>query len=397
MAITLQRTGKPSTAQAAATTTYYLAGSGPSLTANATESNRQVVVRTAGTTSKLAIMVTANDRAASTLRLRKNTANGNQSAAITASTTGQFEDAVNTDAIAATDVFNYQLVTGAGGTTFVMNSISHLFDSSVNTSQRLVVHIAGAIADEEWPLSGVQAGSAIAGNQLKTYSTCTIKNLAVLVSANTRDGDCTVSLRKNAAGEALTVTIPASTAGLFEDTTNSSAGVNGDLFCWRTVRGGAAGACTVQYIAGDRETTDRKFVLPSFGSNPALAATTVFYTVSASNINSTAAEVDAQTQARANYTLTNLRVFIATNTIVGDSTYTLRKNGADTALFVTITSLTAGEFEDIVDSVPVIASDLLSYEFTGGGAGTSLLVRNSQMTATADGGGGSTLLLMGVG
>lgn len=399
MAIVLQRTGKIATGQAASTTSYYLAGSGPNLTASATESTRQVTVRTAGTVSKLAIMVVANDRAASTLRLRKNTANGNQSASITASTTGTFEDAVNTDALVATDVFNYQLVTGAGGSIFNFNAISHLFDSGTNTSQRMVVHINGAIGNNEpFPLAGIQAASPIAGNQLKIYGNGgTFKNLAVLVSANTRDADCTVTLQKGGVNQTLTVTIPTTTAGLFEDTTHTDAAVNGDLFSWNTVRPGTTGNCVVQYVAVDFETTDRTFYLSGFGTSAPVAAATVFYGISFSNTTSAAAESDSQSLARMSYTLTNLRVFTATNTITADSTFKVRKNGADGNLTVTITASTSGAFEDVTHSDSAVASDLLNYQFTAGATGTSVNIRSSQLLATVSASGGSTLLMMGVG
>lgn len=399
MAIILQRSGKIATGQAASNTSYYLAGSGPSLTASATESTRQVTVRTAGTTSKLAIMVVSNDRGASTLRLRKNTANGNQSASITASTTGTFEDASNTDALVATDVFNYQLVTGAGGSVFNFNAISHLFDSGTNTSQRMVVHVNGAIGNnEDFPVSGQQSGSAIAGNQVKIYGNGgTFKNLAVLVATNTRDADCTATLQKGAVNQTLTVTIPTTTTGLFEDTTHTDAAVNGDLFSIRTVRPGTTGAVTVQYMALDFETTDRTFLLPSFGTTTPVAAATVFYGISFSNTVSAAAEADAQSQARMSYTLTNLRVFVATNTITANSTFNLRKNGADGNLTVSITASTGGAFEDVTHSDSAIATDLLNYQFVAGATGTSLIIRSSQLTANGATLGGSTLLMMGVG
>lgn len=400
MATVVQRTGKMATAQAASVTTYYFAGCGASSLANTTETSRQVTVRTAGTTSMMTIMVTANDRGTSTLRMRKNTANGNQVVTITASTTGKFEDVSNTDALVATDVFNYQLVTGAGGSTFNFNAMSHLFASGTNTSQRLVCSLAATIGNnDELPLTGVQSGSAIAGNQLKIYGNGgTFKNLALYVSANTRDADCTVTLRKAAVSQTLTVTIPTTTTGLFEDTSNTVAAVNGDLFDWLSVRPGTTGSCTVQYIACDFETTDRTFYFNSSGSITPVAASTVYFTISASNSVSSATETDAQTEARAAYTLSNLRVFTASNTVVGDSTFNLRKNTADATLTVTITSLTAGAFEDVTHTDSVVASDVLDYKLVVGGAGTSLIIRNTQMLATLPATGTTAFLtLLGAG
>lgn len=82
-----------------------------------TESLLQTLSQIPMTLSYLGIRVTANTvTAASTLRSRINAANGNQVVSITASTTGFFEDAVNTDVLAGTEEINTQLITGGTGT-----------------------------------------------------------------------------------------------------------------------------------------------------------------------------------------------------------------------------------------------------------------------------------------
>lgn len=400
MAIVLQRTGKVTTSQAASVTTYYYAGSGAITTTSTIESNRQAIIRTAGTASKMNIMVTSNDRGASTLKFRKNTADGNQVASITASTTGNFEDATNSDALAATDIIDYQLVTGAGGTAFNFNSISHLFDSGTNTSQRLVSHVGSGLgAGDFYPISGTVTGSLESNMQCKIYGNGGIfKNLAVFCSANTRDGDCTVRLRVNGVATAMTATIPASTTGTFEDVANTVSAVANDLVCHIANRGGTVGACTIQYVAVDFETTDRTFLMNCFGSVTPPAATTGFLVTSGGNTASVAVEANAQTLGRSVYTLSNLRVFVAANTINEASIFNLRKNAADATLTVSITGLTAGAFEDVTHTDPIIATDAINFKYVTGATGTSLIIRNSTMLAQASGGSsGSTLLLMGVG
>lgn len=401
MATVLQRTGRVGSIQSASNTSYMVAGSGAHTSPSATETERQVVIRSAGTTSRLAIMVTANDRGASTLRMRKNTANGNQVAAITAATTGLFEDAINTDAFVATDLFNYELTTGAGGTNFIYNNISHLFSATTNTSQRLVYSLNGGIGNNDpHPLSGTLSGSGANGNQTKIYgSGGTIKNMAVFVSSNTRDGDCSIILRIGVANQALAVTIPASTAGLFEDIVDAIAVVANDEVSWLSTRGGTAGACTAQSVACDFETTDNTFLLSSFGTITASAATTIYFVINGVNNNSSTTESDAQALGRTSYTLNNLKTFINTNGINEASTLRTRKNGANGNLSVSITGLTVGAFEDVANSDTVISTDLINFQFIGGATGTTLLLRHELLTATVAPTIGSNQLLpiMGVG
>ena len=94
--------------------------------ANTTESTFQYSHLTA-TLSNLEIFLQTNAvTATSTLKLRKNGGNGNQTISIAASTTGYFEDTTNTDSILATDEVNYQLITGGTGTSMTIISMGSL-------------------------------------------------------------------------------------------------------------------------------------------------------------------------------------------------------------------------------------------------------------------------------
>ena len=60
----------------------------------------------------MTISVSSNTGIESTLTMRKNGANGNQTITIPASTTGIFRDTVNTDDFGLSDLGNYQLISG---------------------------------------------------------------------------------------------------------------------------------------------------------------------------------------------------------------------------------------------------------------------------------------------
>ena len=88
---------------AAASTTLYLVCGVGARVASTTEAGAQVTYRSAGTLSLLYFRVYENSRGSSTFGTRVNGVNGNQSVSIGASTTGEFEDTVNTDSIVAGD------------------------------------------------------------------------------------------------------------------------------------------------------------------------------------------------------------------------------------------------------------------------------------------------------
>jgi hypothetical protein len=114
-----------------AATTNYLATSGHIATST-TEAETRGQINVATTASKLEIYLSANTVSAdSTFRLRVNGADVNQSVTITASTTGWFEDASNSDVIASGDELAYSLVTGATGTSMTIQTTAMLLTMAV--------------------------------------------------------------------------------------------------------------------------------------------------------------------------------------------------------------------------------------------------------------------------
>lgn len=97
-------------------------------TALATEADAQVKAILGGSLSNFNVSVHSNGiTAATTLRFRKNTANGNEVISIGSGLTGTFEDTTNTDTVAAADLVNYQYVTGGTGTTITMDNWGIMF------------------------------------------------------------------------------------------------------------------------------------------------------------------------------------------------------------------------------------------------------------------------------
>src|SRR3989304_6437889 len=95
----------------------------------AAEASAQVIYRTAGTLSKLLVVVSgrAGSFGSATVKIRKNTADGNMSVSIPADTSGIFEDNSNTDTVAAGDTLDYAVTCAAGSFGVPIASINTLF------------------------------------------------------------------------------------------------------------------------------------------------------------------------------------------------------------------------------------------------------------------------------
>ena len=127
-----------SDSQTAGTTNYY-AFQGR-LAGDTTESDVLAESNLAFTASLLQINISANTIVLdSTLRIRINSANGNQIVTITALTSQVFQDTVNTDSIVATDTLDYQIVTPSTVTAITIRSISVLGDSSSGLTKSVSV------------------------------------------------------------------------------------------------------------------------------------------------------------------------------------------------------------------------------------------------------------------
>lgn len=121
--ITAGAIGTSSTPSISFNTTYYIALGG-AIKVETTEPQTQQKVRDSFDFSNLTVNITANSvNGASTLRTRKNGANGSQSVPIPASFTGIAVDITNEESFISTDEINCQLVTGGTSGTMEIRQV----------------------------------------------------------------------------------------------------------------------------------------------------------------------------------------------------------------------------------------------------------------------------------
>jgi hypothetical protein len=223
-----------------------------------TEATGAYTFRTAATLSDLHVSCNTNTvLAASTVYSRIAGASGNLTVSIPASTTGIYDDAVNTDAVAIGQTVNSMITAGAGGTSINLVTCSYKSTSAVmqsgNQSATVTTTNFGTtvfLALEAHP----QANNTTEANvQTLARFNFVARNLFVRFTTNTVNGTSTVVTRKSGADGNLTVSIPASTSGNYEDTTHSDAVVPTDTYNFSVALGGTSGttnitACNVEQV-----------------------------------------------------------------------------------------------------------------------------------------------------
>lgn len=386
-------------------TTNYAALGGNLGSKGTTETSEQITYRSPGTLSSLYVLVVTNaNTATSTFRTRKNTANGNQSVSVGSTVTGVFEDLVNTDTVVAGDLLNYQGVTGATGSNLLVSQLGIIFTATTSTVKKMVCTNTGVLSTASAtlfsPLQGVDSVSATeANNQYKSRVAGTVKNLQVHISANSRTTATTFNSRKNTANGTLTVSVGSAATGFFEDTTHTDNIVATDLINYASTTGTGAGTISFNNIAAEITTTNGSFVFLKGSSSIGLAAGATTWQVVDGAVSNTTPESSAQNIPRMAFTAANLQIFSVANSTTTASTMVLRQNTANSTLSISITAATTGIFEDIIDTVAILATDNIDYQITAGATGPlnyTLIGMTGTVTAPLATNTGTTLLMMGV-
>jgi len=368
----------------AASTTWYTAGAITGLATDTVEAVDQHTARVAGTFSGLHAKVITNDRAQSTFRFRVNGANGNQSLTIPASTTGEFSDLVNTDAVVDGDEFNYQMVSGAGGTTLDLSVLSVLFGSAgaYTVYRTITVTVTGSGTVSYATPGGGQGNATETLKQLKFKSAGTAKNLFAYVETNSRSTTSTIRLRKNAANGNGVLSIGAGTTGYFEDTSNTDSIAVDDLVNFSSTVGTGSGTFGAGIGIGFEATNQQQVS----GTGPITVTTSqTRYGPIAGRVTDISTEANIASDLTVPTVLSYLAIYVGTNTITASSTFRLRRNSANGNSVVTIAASTTGWFEDASNTDELAATDDVNFSLVTGGTGTSLIYHtvSSLLTSVA--------------
>lgn len=360
--------------------TQYLAVSGSSRN-NGSEALLQAIARASYTLQNLMVVVTTNTSVnTSTVRTRKNGANGNLTVAIGPGVTGTIEDTVNSDTLVATDLFCYQFVTPVDGNLTTISCVSTvLSDPSGSSPPQLAFDPNVAARNSglafETPPEGCLVPAQLSSEirvQDKFRTAATLSNMRLWVATNTLNvGTSTVFTRINNVNGTLTANIPFGVTGAFDDLTHSDQVNPGDTLNSQVTASGSSGTIKVSSFQLLSSSAGRRLYtqFDTSGGQTQAAGTTSYYWLQ-SALPAQATEALVQFKPRCAGFLKNLYFYANVNAHAGVTTITLRQNGADTALSVAIASGITGAVEDVVHTIPYVAADLLNWSIvTDGGAG----------------------------
>ena len=230
----------------------------------------------------------------------------------------------------------------------------------------LICNTAGTTANGEnvtrsYPVGGAaQTQTKGAEAALRSRSAGTLSGLYVRLSANTRTSTSTWKSRINGADGAQSVSIGAAATGSFEDVTNTDTIAVGDSIMTAVALGAGFGSLTPQVHGLSFETsTGGAHPLPgTVSSGAGLSITTsVVYLMPGPGFMATGTEANHSIKPKMAVRASGLGAYITNGSVSDTVTFTVRKNGADTALAFTSLGGVTGWFENITDEVTFDAED----------------------------------------
>lgn len=209
--------------------------------------------------------------------------------------------------------------------------------------------------------------SGIADVQYRTRVATTFSNLRIRVSANGNTNSSTFTFQINGSNGNQTVTIPASSgAGDFEDTTNVDTVAVNNLVNYLLVTGmGAHNDINVitQVMQVHADAASRATL--AAGELGGLNINDVEFgslEMRASRSLVSGPESQAQLKLREPFDFSNMFIRIAFNDLNNASLFTLRVNGADSLLEISVPGGQTGFFENTTDTVSAVVDDLVNTE-----------------------------------
>lgn len=205
------------------------------MTPYTTEGNWRREAAADGVIDKFAAVITTNSRTTDTvLTVRVNGVDTTQTVTIPASTTGRFVTTGDPVSVSMGDLLSVKIVSGAGTQTLVIAGLEASFEADEDVvSHHFVMGDEATNATPTTTVRGIPYNGTVEGNGFglsydQSVSTTNaydstvrtpgdIDRLRVYISSNTSSVDLVYTLYKNGSATGLTVTVPAGTAGVFEN------------------------------------------------------------------------------------------------------------------------------------------------------------------------------------
>lgn len=249
-------TGSASTLSTA-NTTYFSKFSGATGGSTATtEANEQVKFLTAGTLKNGFASITVNSRTNSTsIKTRKSGVAGNISISVSTGLTGVFEDSSNTDTVAVNDLWNWGTTLGSTNNNFTIALFGIDFETTDGSGMYTKGSGSAGITQNTstptyYSVQGTKLDTTTEANtQMKSGIAVTCSNLEINVTSNSVSAASTLAFRKNAGSGSQSVSVTASTTGVFTDGTHTDSLVATDLINYLFSTGATGTSLVFRYMA----------------------------------------------------------------------------------------------------------------------------------------------------
>lgn len=235
-----------------------------------------------------------------------------------------------------------------------------------------------------FPFAGSSITATTTEEARKLYAPTdgTLRNLWVRVVTSTISaGSGTVRSRKSGANGNQTVSITGT--GTFEDTSHTDSVSAGDTFDIQML-GATTGDFAFSTTSAVFDTPGDVAVVGGMQSGRSVGAATTVYVMPTGAHGFAAIEANAQLTARVNGTLSNLRGFMATNSLTATMTLTFRKNGADGSQVCSWPAGTSGTVEDTSGVDSFVDGDLLCLAWVNNDAVNAANTNGHTMYLRAD-------------
>lgn len=327
------------------------------------------------TWANLAIRVNANTLTnACTAKSRVGGADGNMVITIGAGLTGLFQDAVNSDALVTGDLFNYKLITVAGGTDIDMTSWASTLTTVSNTTPIMCTsYTPGAIYAVNqtyyFAIVGMLKSDGTEGDiQYRSRVASVLSKLHSYIQINSLNVICTIRPRINGANVNSVLSIGAAATGLFEDAANTDAIAITDLVNYSLTSPAGSGTIKVAFISFQSDSSGQ-WIGEGVGdpSNGQFFGRTRYQVIQGNANGRSDSETPVQLPVQAVGTARNMMVHIETNDVNAATTFRIRKNGGNGNLSVSVPDSNTGIFEDLGNSDALITTDSWNWQIITGG------------------------------
>jgi hypothetical protein len=377
---------------AASTSTYWALSQG--LEGNGSggatvEARFQHTQRRAGTYSMLTLRIGTNGRGtATTIAFRKNTADGNQVISVGAGLTGWFQDDTHEDNVVSGDLINWRVTTGTGSGSFQWtgNVVTKFVDrSGDNRASQIVAcennrfgllnfNLAGTSTVRYAGAAGMANGGAFftsttnLGLNYNRYPVDgTLSHFQVIVTANPRADTNTISVCPTTASPpagatSLDVSIGPGLTGTFEDASDSVAVTAGDSVMLRASIGAGSGTLIMSRAAATFTAAGFEAFVMAVNQDSAATLNEAgdSFLRALGSVAPSTTEATTQTKSPFAFRASQLQ-YRQLNPGTNIVTVSLRKNGADTGLVISMPANVGGAFWNTTDSADIAKDDLFNY------------------------------------